>query len=76
MRLPSGDQTGHRSKPVSNVKRVTITDAVNGRQYVAVMTGEGLPTGPVIQLSSATPARNRNGLHVFALPRAEVMADG
>ena len=50
------------------VQNSTITYAVNGKQYVAVMTGEGLLTGPVIQLSGATPARSRNGLFVFALP--------
>ena len=51
------------------VQNSTITYAVGGRQYVAVMTGEGLLTGPVIQLSNATPARSRNSLHVFALPK-------
>jgi alcohol dehydrogenase (cytochrome c) len=50
------------------VQNSTITYAVNGRQYIAVMTGEGLLTGPVIQLSGATPTRNRNSIHVFALP--------
>ena len=50
------------------VQNSTITYGVNGRQYVAVMTGEGLLTGPVIQLSGATPVRSRNSLHVFALP--------
>ena len=51
------------------VQNSTITYAVGDRQYVAVMTGEGLLTGPVIQLSNATPARSRNSLHVFALPK-------
>jgi alcohol dehydrogenase (cytochrome c) len=50
------------------IQNSTITYAVNGRQYVAVMTGEGLLTGPVIQLAGVSPTRNRNSIHVFALP--------
>ena len=59
------------SKLGAVVQNSTITYAVDGRQYVAVMTGEGLLTGPVIQLAGVSPTRNRNGIHVFALPETQ-----
>ena len=47
----------------------TITYAVNGKQYVAVMTGDGL-LGP--GLLNETPEfkvpRGHNAMYVFALP--------
>jgi PQQ-dependent dehydrogenase (methanol/ethanol family) len=46
----------------------TITYAVNGKQYVAVLTGEGQSgTRGVLQLTRMAPVRN-NAVYVFALP--------
>ena len=48
----------------------TITYAVNGKQYVAVLTGDGGP-GTAIPLQivgDIKPARNHNSVFVFALP--------
>lgn len=50
------------------VQNSTITYAVNGRQYVAVMTGEGNLTGGLIAQAGITPTRRYNALYVFALP--------
>jgi hypothetical protein len=42
---------------------------VNGRQYVAVLTGEGSITGGILQhLPEITPPRAHNAIYVFALP--------
>jgi alcohol dehydrogenase (cytochrome c) len=48
----------------------TITYAVNGRQYVAVFTGEGLTgTSNVLRdVPKMKPVRGHNALYVFALP--------
>jgi alcohol dehydrogenase (cytochrome c) len=47
----------------------TITYAVNGKQYVAVTTGEGQLTGSLIALTpDLKPARGHNAVYVFALP--------
>jgi alcohol dehydrogenase (cytochrome c) len=46
----------------------TITYAVNGRQYIAVMSGEGLLTGGLIQQAGIQPTRRHNEIYVFALP--------
>jgi alcohol dehydrogenase (cytochrome c) len=51
--------------PIANS---TITYAVDGRQYLAVFTGEGLVTSGVIRQAEITPARGENALYVFALP--------
>ena len=50
------------------VQMSTITYAVNGKQYVAVYTGEGLLTGRLIGLAGLSPARSHNAVYVFALP--------
>jgi alcohol dehydrogenase (cytochrome c) len=50
------------------IQNSTITYAVNGRQYVAVLTGEGLLTDGLITQASLKPARRYNALYVFALP--------
>jgi alcohol dehydrogenase (cytochrome c) len=50
------------------INNSTITYAVNGRQYVAVMTGEGLLTGGVIAQAGLQPTRRHNEIDVFALP--------
>jgi alcohol dehydrogenase (cytochrome c) len=44
----------------------TITYAVNGKQYVAVTTGDSLMGGGLAR--EANPPRGKNALHVFALP--------
>ena len=48
----------------------TITYAVNGRQYVAVFTGEGLTgtSNVLIDVPKMKPVRGHNALYVFALP--------
>ncbi|HEY7448608.1 MAG TPA: PQQ-binding-like beta-propeller repeat protein [Vicinamibacterales bacterium] len=46
----------------------TITYAVNGKQYVAVFTGEGLITGNLINQAGLKPTRRYNALYVFSLP--------
>lgn len=50
------------------VQNSTITYAVNGKQYVAVLTGEGLITGGLINQAGIKPVRGYNSLYVFALP--------
>jgi len=53
----------------SNVSVSTITYAVDGRQYVAVMTGENLKVTELMGLvpEVSTP-RGHNAIYVFALP--------
>lgn len=53
----------------SNVSVSTITYAVEGRQHVAVMTGENLKVTELMGLAPevSTP-RDHNALYVFALP--------
>jgi alcohol dehydrogenase (cytochrome c) len=48
----------------------TITYAVNGKQYVAVLTGDGQLTASLLPLSPnvVTPPKGQNGVYVFALP--------
>ncbi len=47
----------------------TITYAVNGKQYVAVMTGDGLLDGGLLaETPELKPPRGVNGITVFALP--------
>jgi len=50
------------------IQNSTITYAVNGKQYVAVLTGEGLLTGGLISQAGIQPTRQYNALYVFALP--------
>jgi alcohol dehydrogenase (cytochrome c) len=51
------------------IQNSTITYAVDGRQYVAVFTGEGLLTGGLLeQAGLADVPRRYNALYVFALP--------
>ena len=56
----------------SIVQMSTITYTVNGKQYVAVMTGEGAAgTYTVVPLvPGLKPPRNHNTIYVFALPDA------
>jgi len=48
----------------------TITYAVNGKQYVAILTGEGALTNGVVQLHAPelNRATNHTAVYVFALP--------
>jgi len=47
----------------------TITYSVNGRQYVAVMTGDGLlSAGLLTETPELKPVRGHNAIYVFALP--------
>jgi len=49
----------------------TITYSVNGKQYVAVLTGDGRggTRHPLRQISpKITPPRGHNAIYVFALP--------
>jgi PQQ-dependent dehydrogenase (methanol/ethanol family) len=47
----------------------TITYAVNGKQYVAVMTGNGLLDGVLLaETPELKPPRGINGIYAFALP--------
>ena len=52
------------------IQTSTITYAANGRQYVAVLTGEGLSgtSGPMSIVSELKPTRRNNSIYVFALP--------
>ena len=53
------------------IQMSTITYAVNGKQYVAVITGDGRPDGGSWPLKVATelsPPRSHNAIYVFALP--------
>jgi alcohol dehydrogenase (cytochrome c) len=50
------------------VQNSTITYAVNGKQYVAVLTGVGLNTAGIIDQAGIKPNRTYNALYVFALP--------
>jgi alcohol dehydrogenase (cytochrome c) len=51
-----------------SIDNSTISYAVNGKQYIAVMSGEGLLTGGLITQAGISPARRHNEMYVFALP--------
>jgi alcohol dehydrogenase (cytochrome c) len=50
------------------VQNSTITYAVNGKQYVAVLTGSGLLSGGLMDQAGIKPSRGYNALYVYALP--------
>jgi alcohol dehydrogenase (cytochrome c) len=50
------------------VQNSTITYAVNGKQYIAVLTGEGLTTAGLFTQAGIKANRGYNSLTVFALP--------
>ena len=52
------------------IETSTISYAVNGRQYVAVMTGDGQSgsTNLLGMAKSIKPPRGQNAIYVFALP--------
>jgi alcohol dehydrogenase (cytochrome c) len=52
-----------------SIQNSTITYAVNGKQYVAVLTGRGgITAGLITQANIQPPPPNTNGIYVFALP--------
>jgi glucose dehydrogenase len=53
------------SGPIANS---TITYSVNGKQYIAVLTGSGAITGPLMDQAGIKPNRTYNALYVYALP--------
>jgi alcohol dehydrogenase (cytochrome c) len=54
---------------VGNVSVSTITYAVRGKQYVAVMTGDNLKVPELLgEFPEIKTPRGHNGIHVFALP--------
>lgn len=52
------------------IETSTISYAVNGRQYVAVLTGDGQSgsAGPLRIATAIKPPRGQNAIYVFALP--------
>lgn len=52
------------------IQTSTITYSVNGKQYVAVLTGDGQSGtgGPLRMVSELKPPRGHNAIYVFALP--------
>ena len=55
------------------IETSTITYAVKGRQYVAVMTGDGQSgsAGPLGMAKTFKPPRGQNAIYVFALPQTK-----
>ena len=52
-----------------SIQNSTITYAVNGKQYVAVLTGRGgISASLITQANITPPPTNTNGVYVFALP--------
>ena len=52
-----------------SIQNSTITYSVNGKQYVAVLTGRGgVTAGLITQAGITPPPVNTNGVYVFALP--------
>jgi len=50
------------------VQNSTITYAVNGKQYIAVLTGSGALSGGLMDQAGIKPNRAYNALYVYALP--------
>jgi len=46
----------------------TITYAINGKQYVAVITGDNLAAAGLARQASLNPPRGANAVYVFTLP--------
>jgi len=53
-----------------SIQNSTITYAIDGKQYVAVMTGDGqsATAGPLSQAKELKVPRGHNAIYVFALP--------
>ena len=57
------------TKLIGNISVSTITYAVRGKQYVAVMTGDNLKVSELLgEFSDLKTTRGHNAIHVFALP--------
>ncbi len=52
------------------IETSTISYAVNGKQYVAVMTGDGQSgsAGPLAMAKTVKTVRGQNAIYVFTLP--------
>ncbi len=50
------------------ISNSTISYAVDGRQYIAILTGDNLIMGQMAGLSGTPLVRGDNGIYVFALP--------
>jgi alcohol dehydrogenase (cytochrome c) len=50
------------------VQNSTITYSVNGKQYIAVISGSGALSGALMDQAGIKPNRNYNALYVYALP--------
>ncbi len=51
------------------IQMSTITYAVDGKQYIAVMTGDGnSATSNPVELTNLTVPRGHNAIYVFTLP--------
>ena len=55
------------------IQNSTITYAVNGKQYVAVLTGDGVghTRTPLRLVPEIKPPRGHNAIYVFALPEKQ-----
>ena len=53
---------------ILTVQNSTITYSVNGKQYIAVLTGSGALSGGLMDQAGIKPNRGYNALYVFALP--------
>ncbi len=55
------------------IQMSTITYSVKGKQYVAVLTGDGSSgtRGPLRQIPELRPPRAHNAIYVFALPEQQ-----
>jgi outer membrane protein assembly factor BamB len=54
---------------VGNISVSTITYAVNGKQYIGVMTGDNLKVPELLaEFPELKTPRGHNAIHVFALP--------
>jgi alcohol dehydrogenase (cytochrome c) len=53
------------------IQMSTISYAVDGRQYLAILTGDGVSgtAGPLRVITELKPVRGQNAIHVFALDR-------
>ena len=63
----SGQLLWQRQLP-GPIQNSTITYAVNGRQYLAVLTGEGILSRLLMEQAGINPNRGYNSINVFALP--------
>ena len=63
----SGKTLWETSLP-GTVQNSTITYAVNGKQYLALLSGEGALSGGLIDQAGIKPTRRHNAVYVFGLP--------